>query len=102
VDFHDFLNDALHGPSTPATVSFTIQWGGTITARHNVKDASNGFAGEYAYTTATMVWSANEPSRPNTKLQPWGGPATYVSDPARTSTSDVAVVGHERNGVFFS
>jgi hypothetical protein len=98
LDFHDFFNDLQHGPSTPTSVSFTIQWGGTITARHNVMDAVKGFAGEYVYSSATMVWSANEPSRPAM----WGGPATYVSDLASTSTSDVAVVGHERNGVFFS
>jgi len=98
LDFHDFVNDLEHGPSTPTTVSFTIQWGGPITARHNVRDAVNGFAGEYVYNSATMVWSANEPSRPAM----WGGPATYASDPTSPSKSDVAVVGHERNGVFFS
>jgi hypothetical protein len=95
LEFHDFFNDLLHGPAIPTTLSFTIRWGGTITARHNVRDTVNGFAGEYVYNSATMVWSASEPTRP-------GGPATFVSDPASTSTSDVAVVGHERNGVFFS
>jgi hypothetical protein len=98
VDFHDFVNDAmLHGPSTPTTLSFTVEWGGSITGRKNLKDATNGFAGEYVFDSATMVWTANEPNRPPV----WGGPAMYVSDPASTSKSDFAMVGHERNGVFF-
>ncbi len=98
LDFHDFVNDSLlHGPSTSTTLSFRVEWGGTITDRQNIKDPINGFAGEFVFNSATMVWTANEPNRP----QVWGGPAMYVSDPANTSHSDFAVVGHERNGVFF-
>jgi hypothetical protein len=97
-DFHDFVNDALfHGAWTPTTLSFRIEWGGTITDRRHIKDTANGFAGEYVFNSATMEWSASEPSRPAA----WGGPAMYVSDPASTSKSDFAMVGHERNGVFF-
>jgi len=98
LDFHDFVNDSLfHGASTPTTLSFTIEWGGPITERRNVKDTTNGFAGEFVFNSATMVWSANEPNRPAV----WGGPAMYVSDPANTSHSDFAMVGIERNGSFF-
>jgi hypothetical protein len=98
LDFHDFVNDSLlHGESTPTTLSFKIEWGGAITDRRSVKDAANGFAGEFVFNSATMEWSANEPARPSK----WGGPAMYVSDPASTSHSDFAMVGHERNGVFF-
>ena len=98
LDFHDFVNDSLlHGPSTSTTLSFRVEWGGTITDRQNIKDPINGFAGEFVFNSATMWWTANEPNRP----QVWGGPAMYVSDPANTSHSDFAMVGHERNGVFF-
>jgi len=105
LDFHDFVNDSLlHGPSTPTTLSFRVEWGGPITDRLNIKpgrpgtsDPDNGFAGEFVFNSATMWWTANEPNRP----QVWGGPAMYVSDPANTSHSDFAMVGHERNGVFF-
>ena len=98
VDFHDFVNDAeFHGANTPTTLSFRIEWGGPITGRRNVEDTSNGFAGDFVFNSATMVWSASEPNRPAI----WGGPAMYVSDPANTSHSDFAMVGHERNGVFF-
>jgi hypothetical protein len=98
-DFHDFVNDSLlHGPSTPTTLSFKIEWGGPITDRQNVKDTANGFAGEFVLNSATMEWTADEPNRPAV----WGGPARYVSDPASTSHSVFAMVGHERNGVFFS
>jgi len=82
---------------TPTTLSFRIEWGGSITDRRNVTDTTNGFAGEFVFNSATMVWTANEPNRPAV----WGGPAMYVSDPASTSHSDFAMVGHERNGVFF-
>jgi hypothetical protein len=95
LDFHDFVNDSLfHGPSTPTTLDFRIEWGGPITDRRNIKDAANGFAGEFVFNSATMVWSAFEPERA-------GGPTRYISDPANTSHSDFAMVGHERNGVFF-
>ena len=93
LEFHDFFNDLLHGPAISATVSFTVQWGGPITARKRVRNTDLGFAGEYVFNSATMVWSASEPDRA-------GGPATFVS--GATSKSDVAIVGHERNGVFFS
>jgi hypothetical protein len=98
LDFHDFVNDSLfHGRSTPTILSFKVEWGGKITDRRNIKDTTNGFAGEFVFNSATMVWSANEPTRP----AEWGGPATYISDPASESRSDFAMVGHERNGVFF-
>ena len=100
LDFLDFFNDALHGPSIPATLSFTVQWGGKITNRRTIttkeaNELSLGFAGEFVYNSATVEWSASEPTRA-------GGPTTFVGDPAGASGqhSDFAVVGHERNGVF--
>jgi hypothetical protein len=94
LDFHDFYNDANHGPAIPTTLSFTVRWGGMITDRQRIVDSTNHFRGDFVFNTATVVWSAFEPTRPS-------GPTRFVSDPATTSHSDFAVVGHERNGVFF-
>ena len=94
LDFHDFVNDSLlHGPSFPTILSFRIEWRGDVTGRETIRNADKGFAGEFVYTSATMEWTADEPTR--------AGGTRYVSDPAGTSHSDFAVVGHERNGVFF-
>jgi hypothetical protein len=58
-----------------------------------IRDATQGYAGEFwqseAPGAATLEWSAIEAG------------FSFVSDPASTSSSYFAELGHERNGVFF-
>jgi hypothetical protein len=46
--------------------------------------------GEFMHSQATIEWSMTEAG------------FSFVSDAAKTSTSDQAVIGRERNGKFFS
>jgi hypothetical protein len=89
-DYHDVVNALLDGPSVEAEVSYEINWSG-ITNRFELHDAVNTFAGKYENTSATIKWAA---------LRDDG--LTFVSDPASTSFTEFALLGRERNGVFFS
>ena len=55
-------------------------------------DSTNRFTGEFADSTATIAWSASQASTG----------FTFTSDPALGSTTVSGVIGHERNGKFFS
>jgi hypothetical protein len=91
-DDHNLQNSVEGAPYTlepvPATVSFDIRWSG-VTRRVKVRDKKNGFAGQFVETGATIEWSSKETG------------FTFQSDAAKTSKSVYAVIGHERNGVFF-
>jgi hypothetical protein len=82
------LDNALHdGKSIRASVSYNIRWaedGKPLT----IDDGSNfHFSGRQ--TTAVISWSAHEKG------------FRFRSDPAHTTTTNFALVGHERNGVFY-
>lgn len=84
-------------PPVDAIVSYTIRWSGAL-ARVDVVDLENTglttnhrFAGRFIEGTATVEWSVSVPSMG----------FTFESDPADTSKSQFAEIGHERNGVFF-
>jgi len=87
-DYGDFVNSILPGPSVPAVVSFDIRWF-EIQDRTNRTNTDEGFAGEFVVTKATAEWSSRQDG------------FEFRSDPAATSVSEHAIVGHERNGVFF-
>ena len=87
-DYGDFVNSILPGSSVPATVSFDIRWH-DIDERDNRKNTGDDFAGEFVTTKATAEWSSRQEG------------FEFQSDPAATSVSEHAIVGHERNGVFF-
>ena len=87
-DFHDIVNDLKHGPSVPVIASFDVQWSGK-TKQYQLRDAVNGFRGEFVETSATLEWSASEAG------------LDFVSDPPETSHTEFAVLGQEHNGVFF-
>lgn len=89
-EFVTFENDLLHGPTVPATASFAVEWSGVI-KRVKVRNAAEGFIGQFAVTHATLEYSASVPAHD----------FEFVSDPAATSISVFAQIGHERNGVFF-
>ncbi len=90
LDFGTFCNDAQHGPSVSAVASLNARWKGVI-RRANVRNAAEGFAGQFAITNATLEYSASVPANH----------FEFVSDPAAASTNLFAQIGHERNGKFF-
>lgn len=88
-DYGDFISSIFPGVSVPATVSFEVRWSG-IESRANRREPDYGFAGEFVVTGSSIEWSAQQAG------------FSFQSDPASTSTSLYAIVGHERNGVYFS
>ncbi len=91
LDFGNFCNDAQHGPSVSATVSLNARWSGVI-RRAKVRNAAEGFAGQFAITNATLEYSASVPANH----------FEFVSDAAAASTNVFAQIGLERNGKFFA
>jgi hypothetical protein len=93
-DFTDIFNSIGVAkpslPPIPSTVSFEVRCRGKASPVR-ISDATNRFRGRYIDSTATVAWSAREPS---TNF-------AFVSDPASTSTTVSGVIGRERNGLFF-
>jgi hypothetical protein len=98
-DFHDLANALTGGkglanppvpPITPvpATVSFDIEWGGVI-ERAIVINEDLDFTGQFVRTGATIQWSSKQVG------------FDFISEPPNPGRNLYAVVGHERNGVFF-
>jgi hypothetical protein len=87
-DYHDNLNDLMHGPSVPCITSFTVRWAGVI-QQDRLRDPDNGFDLQLFESGATVAFTLSEET------------FDYVADPPETSTALFAGVGHERNGVFF-
>jgi hypothetical protein len=102
-DFQNNLNDLLHGPAIPTTVSFTVRWSG-LRDRELVRipllsDGSPGFIAHLAQSTTsgvTVVWSADEP----TAVVNGVTGAHYGADAGAAVTVLYAGLGCERNGVF--
>jgi hypothetical protein len=93
-DYHDFFNSIGLTqpplPPTPSTVSFDVRWRGKA-APVRLRETSDHFSGRFIDSTATIAWSARQPS---TQF-------AFVSAPANASTTISAVIGRERNGRFF-
>jgi hypothetical protein len=87
-DYGDFVNSIFPGISVPAVVSFEVRWH-DILERHNRKEPEYDFAGQFVVTSSSVEWSSRQAG------------FTFRSDPASTSVNLYAIVGHERNGVFF-
>jgi hypothetical protein len=75
--------------SMPASCSFDIRWSGPVTNRSKLEEPTNGVAGDFVLSQATMNWSAQTTG------------FKFVSDPAGT-TSAFAQLGRMRNGIFFT
>lgn len=93
-DYHDLLNALRDGPSEPATVSFDIEWAHardrvTVDSSNNAGFGSHDWGGRFAVTGSKATWSGRTAN------------FSFQSDPAATSNSQFAIIGHERNGVFF-
>lgn len=88
-DFHNIGNSIMGGPSDPAVVSFEMIWSGHGQAV--VQTDGSTFSFDSVISSVTIEWSAlNEATG-----------IRFQSDPASTSHSEFAAVGHEKNGVFF-
>lgn len=73
----------------PATVSFDVRWFDVL-ERHNRKEPDWGFGGEFVVTSTSIEWSSRQTG------------FSFQSDPASASRPLYAIVGNERNGVFFA
>jgi hypothetical protein len=76
---------------TNAEVTFDVEWGGIIDSAHVISETHN-FEGDFLQTGSTIQWSAVVPSTGFQFTSESPNPARLVN----------AVIGHERNGVFFS
>jgi hypothetical protein len=87
-DYFSVGNALIDGPSIDAKVSYDVRWasGGTSLTIDDGKKFH--FAGRR--TSATISWSAHESG------------FRFESSPAHTTLTNFALVGRERNGVFYS
>ncbi len=87
-DQQSIINALNHGPSIPATVSFTARWRG-VGKRKQLRNAQERFVAQTVENRSTIEWQFNS------------GPFRVVSDPAQTSKNVYSLLARERNGVFF-
>jgi hypothetical protein len=88
-DFHNIGNSIMGGPSDPAVVSFEMVWSGH--GRAVVQTDGSTFSFDSVISSVSIEWSALNEA---TVLR-------FRSDPASSSHSEFAAVGHEKNGLFF-
>jgi hypothetical protein len=90
-DYFNVANALTDGSEVDAVIeSLNIRWG-RPGKRVITNDGTNGFSLNAIENNATMEWSAHNANG-----------FRFVSDPAKTSITEFAEVGHQRNGVFFS
>jgi hypothetical protein len=87
-DWFTLLNSLRGGETVPAEVTFDVRWGNVL-RRLDLRDETVGFTGEFIETEADIEWSVSQDG------------FEFESDPFGTSQSVFAVIGRERNGVFF-
>jgi hypothetical protein len=93
-DDHDLQSSLtrMFPPGFPqmAEVSFEVEWSG-IRDRARIRNEPMNFEGEFFQTGSTIRWSSLNPS----------SGFQFVSEPPNPSRVVNAVIGHERNGIFF-
>jgi hypothetical protein len=87
-DYHNLLNALQDGPSDSASVSFSMKWS-SIAPPMKVTDSVHRFTGRFMLSAVEIAWSATTTG------------FSFTSDPAPTTHTVKAVIGRERNGVFF-
>ena len=87
-DWGNILHNLRNENAVPVTVALSVRWQNEI-RRLGLRDPQIGFEGQFVETQAFVQWTASQKG------------FTFVSDPLETSNSSFAVIGHERNGVFF-
>jgi hypothetical protein len=89
-DYGNILNSLTTGAgAVPGTASFRVVWSG-VGDPLTVHNTDDGHSGQYIIGSAQMEWTAT------------AGPYRFRSDPLDTSTSEFAIFGQERNGIFFT
>jgi hypothetical protein len=88
-DFHNINNGLSGGSGDPGAVSFEIVFAGH--GRRAVQTDGKTFSFDSVISSATVEWSSVNNA---TGMR-------FVSDPASTSQSAYAAVGHEKNGTFY-
>jgi hypothetical protein len=88
-DYHTLANALVDGPSVDGTVSFEVRWSG-VKQRLNIRNSQLMFTGSFVEDLATIVWSARTTDG-----------FAFTSDGAQSTQSAFAIIGRERNGVFF-
>ena len=99
-DAHDVANSLTGGQgfsnppippiaSVPATVSFDVEWAGVI-SRETVVNEMQDFKGDFIKTGSTIRWSSEQTG------------FSFQSEDPDPSRNFGAVIGREKNGVFFA
>lgn len=73
-----------------AEITFDVEWSGILDRQHIRNEAQN-FEGDFLQTGSTIEWSAVNASG-----------FQFTSESANPEAVVGAVIGHERNGVFFT
>lgn len=73
-----------------AEVTFDVEWSGILNRAH-IRNETMNFEGEFLKTGSTIQWSATNPS----------SGFMFTSEPPNPSRALYALIGQERNGVFF-
>ncbi len=73
-----------------ASVTFVVEWSGVLDHQHVGNEAMN-FEGDFYATDSTIEWSSFNTS----------SGFQFTSEPANPARLIGAVIGHERDGVFF-
>jgi plastocyanin len=88
---HHSIPNLLNGDArtpVPGTVAFEVRWKASPKA-FTVADAdARGYAGEFNEASALLSWSAKQDD------------FQFASDRIESSSSQFAMIGHERSGVF--
>src|SRR5438105_1192156 len=79
--------------------SLNIEWSG-ILSTETANEPVNQMRGTFVETTAKIAVTATTPRTAVTSLSNGHG-FRFVSDPASTSVSHFALIGHEQNGIYF-
>jgi hypothetical protein len=94
LDDHDLKSSLTgvfpNGFPQAAEITFDVEWSGILDAAHIRNDALN-FEGDFFQTGSTIRWSALNPSSGFQFTSEAPNPARLLN----------AVIGHERNGVYF-
>jgi hypothetical protein len=89
-DYFNLENATVGGGPRPrpAVVSYRVEWTATGPAT-DFDNPAQQYRGTLRSAAAQMAWSARTPE------------FDFVSAPIATSTTDAALLGHERNGSFY-
>jgi hypothetical protein len=86
-DFFTIPASFTGGRSVPATASLELHWS-RPRRRHKASNRKETYSGDFVEGRAEMTWTGR------------AGAYAFVAD--RVTVNDFAILGYERNGMFFS